>query len=82
MAGDDLILGARLSDSAEHQQDQQDGENQTYGTAWNISPTPAIWPCGDRSDQKQDQYDEKNGAKRHNVIGLIRIRRVFRDFLT
>ena len=57
---------ARLDDPQQKQHDN-DQENQSKPTAWIRSPTPAVRPCWNRTDEEKHKDDQQN-RHIHNLL--------------
>jgi hypothetical protein len=56
------------SKNAQQRQNQHDDQKQSETARRTITPGPAVGPCGNRTQQKQNQDNEQNGAERHRVV--------------
>tara|TARA_R110000868_G_scaffold69117_1_gene203858 strand:- start:12021 stop:12299 length:279 start_codon:yes stop_codon:yes gene_type:complete len=56
------------SETAEKEQDKEDDENDTQTAARKIAPVSAVRPSRDDADEGQNNYDQQNCTKRHDLF--------------
>ncbi len=54
-------------DSSHDHQYQDDYENKAQNAARAVTPSAAVWPSGSRADKKNNDNDEQDHTKRHDV---------------
>ena len=58
--------GLRSDPIGEHQHDNNE-EHQADTAAGIVTPATAVRPCGQRAKQEQDEYNQEDGSKRHDI---------------
>jgi hypothetical protein len=65
-----LVVSGRRgrSDPAKKHEDQENDKEEAKASAWIITPTPAVGPTGQGTDQKENKDNEENGSDGHEFV--------------
>ena len=53
--------------SPHQHQDEQDQDHKPQATTGAVTPTAAVWPGGNGSEEHQDQQDQEYGSEWHGI---------------